>query len=466
MWRGAHGRLAAIVVLAGGLSSCLPEPRRPPPLEVALANSGGDDDEERTPKMHCGFQHFDGRSGAEMKRDLENDLPQLIRNCRLSPEDQKYGEVRVTWSQKYSLAVDLSRTYGLTEDDRRCVEDAVRTAAPRESGEMLRSADTWAKQLPDGLTVYTSFGTPPPLLPPMPDFAAEWQAAITSPQARERLRSKLPEETVLEDDGCISFPYRPAFRDRLQRWLESAGARPDAFWNRGVTHRGLFTGMGVIGQPDAHAYVLANKSVILEGVHWPLRPRFANAGGQEVCLVPWDGKLQRELRTRIDQRASCMNGDLGEILLHPRTGVPTGRPFQSVAVGPTRVCALDGAGRLSCCGERTQQDIPAAAFTSVAVGTNFDCGVTVAGDLYCWGNQSPAYGTVIRGPFAEVSLASGVCAIRRDTRALECWDPDVGRMVTATKEKVRGVAGGGGEICVLLEAGPVLCGDSHPGSRW
>ena len=125
----------------------------------------------------------------------------------------------------------------------------------------------------------------------------------------------------------------------------------------------------------------------------------------------------------------------------------------SVAVGPTRVCALDGGGRLSCCGERLPQDIPAAAFTSVAVGMTFHCGVTIAGDLYCWGSGAPAYGSVIKGPYAQVTVAPvytalvHVCAIRRDTRALECWSPDAGRMVTATNEKVRSALLDGRGIC-------------------
>jgi len=478
MWRSAHGRLAAIVVLAGGLFSCLPEPRRPPPLQEALENAARgraeDEEDRRRHPFVCGGNHdFDNRSPDERKRDFEREVTGFTSNCVLSLPHQKYGEVRVTWSQKDGVSVDLTGTHGLTEDDRRCVEAAARNAAPVGNGGYHRGVADWVRDFPEGLTIYTSFGKPPPLLPPMPDFAADWQAATTSPEARARLLASLPDEAALEDDGCISFPLRPAFLDRLTRWLQTAGARPNAFWGRDLdAHDDVFAGFGVKGQEDAHAYVLPNISVIVERTPWPPRPRFANAAGHEVCLLKWDRKLQQELRARIEQRATCMTGDLGEILVHPLADVPAGRPFLSVAVGPTRVCALDGGGRLSCCGQRTPQDIPAAAFTSVAVGMNFDCGVTVAGDLYCWGSGAPAYGSMIKGPFAQVTVAPvynamvHVCAIRRDTRALECWNPDAGRMVTASAEKVRSAVLDGWGVCALLEAGPVLCRESKPGDKW
>ena len=230
----------------------------------------------------------------------------------MSPAEQKYGEVRVAWSRKDGVSVDLTRTHGLTDDDRRCVENAARNAAPAENGGWHRRADEWARGFPElGSTIDTSFGKPPPLLPPMPDFAAEWQAASASPEARDRLLSRLPDEVALEDDGCISFPMRPAFSDWLQRWLETAGARPDAFWDWDVARDGLFARLGIDAQHDQHAYVLANKSVILERTPSPPRPRFGKMAGQEVCLVKWDAKLQRELRARIEKRATCMTGDSG-----------------------------------------------------------------------------------------------------------------------------------------------------------
>ena len=456
MWRHAHGRLAAIAVLAGGLSSCMPTPRHSPPTRTE-ADIDDESDHEHVRSERPDPNYF--ICGGVIPRDrspaaLTADLGQLTRNCFSKGDAGKYGEVRVAWSKQAGISVDTTRTHGLTEEDRHCIDGAARMT--------IHSGEEGATDLPDGLTIDAWFGELPPLLPPAPELAAEWQAAIASPGAREQLRSKLPDEAVLEDDGCISFPYRPAFMDRLRRWLETAGTPMDAVWDRSYGREGLFAEM-VNGQSEAHVYVLPEKGVIVQRTPWPPRPHWAPNAAPEVCMRPWDEKLRRQIRARIEQRASCTTGDVTDMLLHPRAGVPTGRPFKSVSVGPTRVCAIDEKGRLACCGERTQQDIPAATFTDVAVGTGADCGVTVAGDMYCWGYVAPAFGTVIKGPFAQVYLADrGVCAIRRDTRTLDCWDPDVGRMVTVLGEKVRSAVGG----CALLEAGPVLCRDPNGKKKW
>jgi hypothetical protein len=152
-------------------------------------------------------------------------------------------------------------------------------------------------------------------------------------------------------------------------------------------------------------------------------------------------------------------GDLGAILTDPRMAFtfPESRRFVDVVVRGDRACALDDAGRPSCCGPRLAQDPPAGPFAQLALGDDLDCGVTVEGALRCWGRDPPAGGAPVAGPFRQVSIGDGVCVVRRDTGALQCWRPAEKRWIAQVGEGIRAVAAFKGGVCALDQHGEIDC---------
>jgi hypothetical protein len=101
------------------------------------------------------------------------------------------------------------------------------------------------------------------------------------------------------------------------------------------------------------------------------------------------------------------------------------------------------------------------------VGSDFDCGINADGALICWGYYAPAKGAPIPGPYAEVGVAEHeVCAVRRDTRALECWRRDQSRMVTVMRDKVRSLAFQHDRVCAQIEDGRTFCRGFAANAQW
>jgi hypothetical protein len=118
MWRCAYGRLAAIVVLAGGLSTCATAPK---PVE-----ENGDDHRGR---MICGGAHpplsrdeFAARIGKEVRQSCG---PSAVSGSR-------YGEIRIILRHPKGGETSFETEGGgeLSDDDRRCVVDAASRALP------------------------------------------------------------------------------------------------------------------------------------------------------------------------------------------------------------------------------------------------------------------------------------------------------------------------------------------------
>ena len=118
--------------------------------------------------------------------------------------------------------------------------------------------------------------------------------------------------------------------------------------------------------------------------------------------------------------------------------------YRTVAVAPDVMCALDGAGRVTCLsdlaglgiGDGTTTPTPAAGalrFRDLTLGgvtvRPFACGVTLDGDLYCWGtNGAGQLGSAGPDSSTPVQLLPGLkfvavdqtCAVTSEG-AIYCW---------------------------------------------
>jgi len=366
------------------------------------------------------------------------------------------GEVRVTvrWRRDAPAPVVETETRAnLVEADRLCVEAAARRRLPSDSR--------------DDFTFWVTLGTPPPLFEPA--HLTQWFGAGRSKAARQRFVAALPPEVDLENDNkCLSVPNRPFFTKGIESAIAGAGKPLSEYWQPDddpapPRHRGeVVAGLTEHDTPKTRAYLVGGGEGLL------LHHRTAAAAPQQwVCLLPFDQTLRQQLRTRLDRRGSCWVGDLRDRLLEPRTEFQAIRPLKAIAIGPTRACALDDSGAPVCCGERADADPPPGAYASLAVGTDFDCGINAEGTLVCWGYYAPAKGAPIPGPYAQVGVAGlEACAIRRDTRALECWRRDQARMVTVMRDKVRSLAFQHDRVCAMIEDGRTYCRGFAADERW
>lgn len=63
--------------------------------------------------------------------------------------------------------------------------------------------------------------------------------------------------------------------------------------------------------------------------------------------------------------------------------------------------------------EKSQQ-FQKLQFRQISVGPHYSCGVTVEGpdDIRCWGHKRYRLPRYLKGPFKQVSVSGGICAIR------------------------------------------------------
>ena len=441
MWARARGRLAIVVGLGAALLSRAPAPA------LARKITHPETREERVARISLAIEE-DAHGSCTTGAVLGN----------------RSGEVRVTVRARRDKdapgpAVETETRANLVEADRLCVEAAARRRLPSDP----RSPDAFV----DELTVWVALGRPPALFEPA--HLTQWFGVGRSIAARKRFVEGLPAEVDLENDNkCLSVPNRPFFSKGIESAIASAGTPLSEYWQPDndpapARHRGeVVAGLTEHGTPKTRAYLVAGGEGLL------LHHRTAATSSEQwVCLLPLDQTLRQQLRARLDGRGSCWVGDLRDRLLQPRTEFQSIRPLKTIALGPTRTCALDDSGAPICCGERADADPPPGAYASLAVGSDFDGGINADGALICWGYYAPAKGAPIPGPYAEVGVAEHeVCAVRRHTRALDCWRRDQSRMVTVMRDKVRSLAFQHDRVCAQIEDGRTFCRGFGSGAEW
>lgn len=105
MWRGTHGRLAAIAMLAGGLSGCATTPK---PVQ--------DDERDDHHAQLCG-----GNSQPPNAESLSREIGEKVRGICAAPAaaGQRHGDVRVTVRRRSD-----DRPWAETEQTASLIEDA------------------------------------------------------------------------------------------------------------------------------------------------------------------------------------------------------------------------------------------------------------------------------------------------------------------------------------------------------
>jgi hypothetical protein len=452
MWQGAHGRLAAIAMLAGGLSGCATTPK---PVH--------DDEPDDHTRFICG-----GNDPSPTTESLSADIVAKVRaSCDAgATAGKRHGEVRISVRRRPDNRpwTETEQTPGLIDEDRLCAFGAAQQVL--EASWQQSHGELFFYLGKDEVTFHVAVGTAPPLFGSAAAWINQWRAALQSTEARAQLEVQLPPGVTLAD-GCLSVTARPAFTDGLDRWLAMVDTPVDALW---PPDDRVFTGLREPRDRSwMRVYLLTDRTLLVR------RIAAMDGSRQEICLLPLDDGRWNELRAYADQRASCWAGDLREILLHPRTEFPADRRFKAVSSGAARVCALDEGGRPVCCGERVASEIPAGPFVAVAVGATFDCGLRVDGSMRCWGHAAPAGGADIAGPFAEVAAGKvGTCAVRRDTGALECWlrrtqflpGLKPGSAITVAPKAVRAVTVMDKGVCAVLDDGRARCWGEDLGQGW
>ena len=288
MWRGAHGRLAAIAVVGGGLFGCAATPKA---VETI------DPDEQRDPG--CGG-NFPPVTAADVLEAIEKAAQTSCGASAVS--GARYGEIRVVVARPNPEVAPRIQTElgsgGLADADNRCVVGAVQGAFwSLEAGDN-RLREPWYHPTKE-LELYIALGTPTPLFPSTQGprgVIDKWWVATRSRLEHKRFEAKLPPGVTLEDD-CVSMPARPVFTDRLDRWLATLDTPFDPFW--GLT----FAGLGPHGNQWSRAYLVGNRALLF---HYKVA---TDRSRQEVCLLALDDRRREELRSRVERRATCWEGD-------------------------------------------------------------------------------------------------------------------------------------------------------------
>lgn len=140
------------------------------------------------------------------------------------------------------------------------------------------------------------------------------------------------------------------------------------------------------------------------------------AGSSHTCVLTESGRI----RCASADPFLASRVDLGSI---------PDRPFAHVFAGYEHVCGLDAEGRAECWGRDVAGETavdPELRFTSLALGEKRSMGLCADGSVVFFGGNAPARQA---GPFDAIAITGHealgdfafACAIRRDTRALECW---------------------------------------------
>lgn len=433
MWRRAHGRMAAIVVLAGGLFDC------------AHAPETTEDDEHDEHRMHCGYVPA---------LDPQQIAARILESARKycgpgAAAGGRFGEVRAVMhpGDEGPPAIEVDPDSSLNEDDRRCVAGTALGVIHPGKPATGRKERRW-NDVRDDVVLYGALGSAPPLLPSSPAFIDRWREATRSKAAREQLQAELPEEVAAVDD-CLTMPARPGFTERLERWLATVDTPLADIWQPGD---GLFADPKPLAGTWKRAFLVGDRTMLVHHL------AAIDAKREEICLLPLDDRRWEAARASVDRRATCWAGDLREVLLHPRTRFPAELRYGSVAVGDARACALDQRGAPVCCGERLVDDVTAGPFTALAVGGGFDCGLAADGAMACWGAAAPDIGDGV-GPFSHIAVSAfAACAIRRDSGALQCrLAKPPPAFATIPLDKPVALAGVDDGFCVLHQDGRVHC---------
>jgi len=321
--------------------------------------------------------------------DPVGDFWQLIEDraeaCNLKAKERgAFGQVNIRF--KGPTRFEKRATTGLSADLVACVTraaDAVVRAGGRFPWRLRKAASANYDDPTEGTFILGELRLE---LPDAARWADDWRvlADVTAPaakraKARAVVRRLLPVDITIDAKGCLDSPFY-VIKNLAQDWIEKA-SKPVAYnWLS-------FFPSGT------RSWVLTRELAVLTGI------------GPPICPLPLTANLKRELRAKMDAAGSCWQGDTADLLVEPHARLPSDRRYRWAAVAGTRVCGVDEAGAIVCCGYPIPAAPPPGRFTRVDMIAQYSCAVREDQTAACW--PEPGTGTTmptITGRYTEFAL--------------------------------------------------------------
>ncbi len=158
-------------------------------------------------------------------------------------------------------------------------------------------------------------------------------------------------------------------------------------------------------------------------------------------------------------------GEEGAWFYSDETTLGPGVELQS---GIDHTCALDGAGRIRCWGQRDDHrgEPPPGSFAHLAVGGEFGCALDELGEAHCWGRDSEGSTRPPPGPFTAISAGFAHACGLRPEGAIDCWGWNPAGQASPPEGAFTAVVAGYHHSCALDAQGGARCwgelSETHP----
>ena len=148
------------------------------------------------------------------------------------------------------------------------------------------------------------------------------------------------------------------------------------------------------------------------------------------------------------------------------TSIPT---FTAITTGFWHSCGLSSPGQIVCWGaERSPAmgytNAPSGEYDTIAAGSYHTCAIKTDGTAVCWGLSGDGQLDVPPGTFTAISGGHfHTCAIKTDGTAV-CWGNNDDGQTDAPEGQFTAISAGGSHSCALTTQGRAVCwGSNHAG---
>jgi len=140
-----------------------------------------------------------------------------------------------------------------------------------------------------------------------------------------------------------------------------------------------------------------------------------------------------------------------------------GSGWRDLAAGSEHVCAIDGAGQVSCWGENSfgVLDAPEGQFRQIEGGNTHSCAIDGAGEVSCWGWAVQGQTSPPPGPFREVEGGYLHACGLRGNGSIACWGLDAHERTLPPDGRFSGISVGWDHACALDDSGRLHCWGRH-----
>jgi len=338
---------------------------------------------------------------------------------------REFGDLVVELWATPGLPVRIARSAQLGPDVQRCAVAALQDLARRLRGHLGEVAETGG---------IVSLGTIRPLLPSGQELLRPWLDASTAAAAggarrRAALARRLPPDVRVGTAGCLDIAPTPYISGGVEAWLERYARPVDPLWLREARLPLLgedSTSAHLVSIESGESFLITRTYFRRDGIAthtWASgtpRPRRLVAVMDRLCLVALDQAAIPAISAHLRRSGNCWVGEARDILVEPRFAFPRERTYRSVrSANDGRACAIDGAGRLTCCGRTTFEVGGAEAVVDFDVSPGTICTVRTGGQAGCAGLDDGRTTLTLPGTFTRVSSAiNQACGLRSDGAAV------------------------------------------------